>query len=801
MVILLDKNPATGAPGIPPRWARSNKQGVGTAYSDLSRVWFTVSGGALNEVAYPTIDRPQIRDMQFLITDGETFFHDSRRSLISTVEYIHQHTLGFRITSRDPQGRYQLVKQVISDPHRSSVLLNTRLEAQPELLQKLRLFVLLAPHLNVAGWGNNGNVVRTRAGDVLTAHKDHVWLALAASVPFRATSCGYVGMTDGWQDLAHDYRMDWHFDSAPDGNIALMGELDLSASREFLVVLSFGSTMHHALVSLSHSLAFSIDQHRARYIEQWARAAVHLRPDPARVTGDGGRLYCISHSLILAHEDKVHDGATIASLSTPWGEAKSDDDSGGYHLVWTRDMCNSATGLLAAGNQGPPLRSLLYLACTQCESGGFYQNFWIDGEPYWHGIQLDEVSFPIMLAWRMHKAEALAEFDPWPMVLAAASYLVQNGPATPQERWEENAGYSPSTLAANIAGLVCGACFARDRGHNDTAEFLETYADFLECHVERWTVTTAGELLPGVPRHYIRIRPIDLADPHADEDPNRGMLDIRNGPPGDAYSFPAKNVVDAGFLELVRYGIRAAGSTLMEDSLRVVDAVLKVDTLFGPCWRRYNHDGYGQRLDGGPFEGWGHGSAWPLLTGERGHYELAAGRDPTPYIRAMERFATDTALLPEQVWDQPDLPEAMMYFGRATGGVNPLVWAHAEYIRLVRSTADGRVFDLIPEVADRYLSGKPRGPVEVWKFNRRVRSVARGARLRILASAPFRLHWTADEWQHGHDTDSTSTELKQDYVDIAVAKDQRAPIRFTFYWPVAGRWEGTDFEVTVGDAT
>ena len=797
MAVLLNQNPATGGPGIEPHWTRANKEGVGTAYSNLSQLWFTLSRGAINEVSYPTIDRPQIRDLQYLVTDGATFLHDGRRNAHHTTEQLADHALGYRVTTRCPEGRYALVREIIGAAHRSCLLVRTRLETPADLRDTLRLFVLLAPHLDVGGWGNNGNVARTPLGDVLTANKNGIWLALQASIPFVKTSCGYVGTTDGWQDLARNYQMDWQFDSAVDGNIALTGELDLRAGREFVLALSFGYSLHQALVSLTQSLVVPFEQHLDRYLEQWGRAAQHLNCDPVRVTGDHGRLYRTSHCLILAHEDKIYDGATIASLSTPWGEVMGDDDLGGYHLVWTRDMCNSATGLLAAGHVGPPLRALTYLACSQNPDGGFFQNFWLSGEPYWRGIQLDEVSFPIMLARRLHDMNGLDGFDPWPLVRNAAGYVIEHGPATAQERWEENSGYSPSTLAANIAGLVCAACFARERNEETTARFLEEYADFLESHLERWTVTTQGELVPGIARHFIRIHPVAIGDPNPDEDPNRGWIDLRNRPPGAPARFPAKNIVDAGFLELVRYGIRSPGDSLVEDSLRVVDAVLKMDTHFGPCWHRYNHDGYGQRLDGGPFQGWGHGHAWPLLTGERGHYELAAGRDPTPYIRAMERFATSTALLPEQVWDQPDMPEKYLYFGRETGAAMPLVWAHAEYIRLVRSAADGRVFDRFSAVAERYLSGTKRAGIEIWKFNRQVRTVSTGTRLRILAAAPFRLRSTTDEWQHATDTESTPTVVGQHYVDVQVGFEQRAPVRFTFFWPAAARWEGRDFAVVV----
>ena len=786
--------PAPGGPGIDPRWTRSDKDGVGTAYSALSRVWFTVSKGILNEIYYPTIDQPQIRDLQYLVTDGETFFHDERQ-LDNTLDTLAPGVLGYGITNVDPEGRYRILKEVIADPHQPCVLVKTRVDADPDMLARLRLFALLAPHLEVGGRGNTGNVVETLWGKVLTAHKGNTWLVLAASVPFLRCSCGYAGTSDGWQDLAGNLRMDWEYDCAPDGNIALTGELDFRREPEFVLVLAFGDSLHQALVTVAQALGTSFADHRARFLEQWKNACRHLLPGKDAAAGDGGRLYHASHSMILAHEDKTFDGALIASLSIPWGEFTDDEERGGYHLVWTRDMCHGATGLLAAGDTEGPLRALIYLACTQNDDGGFYQNFWIDGEPHWRGIQLDEVAFPVILAWRLQQARGLQDFDPYPMVLKAAGYLIHHGPVTPQERWEECSGHSPSTLAAHIAALICAASFARERGHDATAGYLEEYADFLVAHVERWTVTTDGSLVPGIRRHFIRIHPAAPHDRQPDEDANYGMLTLTNQPPGAPSEYPGKEIVDAGFLELVRYGILAPGAPLVEDSLRVVDAMLKVDTASGPCWRRYNHDGYGQRLDGGPYRGWGYGHAWPVLTGERGHYELAAGRDVRPYIRAMERFATSTTLLPEQVWALPDRPAAHMFLGRPTGGAMPLVWAHAEYLKLVRSAADGQVFDLIPPVADRYRTPREAASMEIWTFRRQVRSVPDGGCLRIQAASPFRLRWTSDEWTHASDTDSASVGSGHEFVDVHVPPGQKAPVRFTFFWTISGQWEGRDYFV------
>jgi len=788
---------AFGQPGIEPRWTHGGKDGLGTAYAASSRVWFTFWNGIVTEVYFPTVDRPQIRDLQYLITDGLSFFHDEKHHLKSELEQLSDHGLGYRCTNSDPDGRYAIVKEIITDPHLACVLQHTKLTGDESLVSKLKLYALCAPHIEVAGRGNNGYVARVAGRTVLIAQRKGTWLAMAATVPFSRVSCGYVGASDGWTDLHGNFQMDWEFDRAPDGNIALTGELDLTATREFTLGLAFGNSQHHAVSTLFQSLSTPFAEHYKRYEEQWARSGANVLP-LEKVSGDHGNLYRASFSLLRAHEDKSYPGAFIASLAIPWGETVGDEDQGGYHLVWTRDMVNSATAMLAAGDYATPLRALIYLDVSQEENGGFSQNFWIDGDPYWRGIQLDEVAFPIILAASLKREKALEDFDPYPMVMRAAAYLVRHGPVTPQERWEEVSGYSPSTLASNIAALICAACFAREKGDKATAKYLEEYADFLECHVENWTVTTQGTLLPGVTRHYMRILPEQPDNPNPDEDPNQGNLMIANRQPDARNVFPAKEVVDAGFLQLVRYGIRKPGDPIIVDSLKVVDAVLKVETPFGPSWHRYNHDGYGQRKDGGPFVGWGHGGAWPLLTGERGHYELAAGHDIKPFIRAMESLASPTGLLTEQVWPDADQPQVHMFLGRPTGSAMPLMWAHAEYIKLLRSANDGQVSDLIAEVAKRYLGDRStRQSFEVWKFTRQARSVKRGYVLRIQAQAPFRLHWSNDEWRTVKDTSSSSTRLGVEFVDIPIVEAQQAPVRFTFFWTTSNHWEERDFMVSI----
>ena len=511
MASLLQNNPASGGPGIEPRWTRSDKDGVGTAYSALSRVWFTVSKGILNEVYYPTVDRPQIRDLQYLITDGETFFRDERH-LNNLHECVAPDALGYHITNSDPEGRFRIIKEVIADPHQSCVLVHTRLEADADMLAKLRLFVLLAPHLEVGGRGNNGNIVETNWGKVLAVHKDGTWLVLAASVPFLRCSCGYVGTTDGWQDLASNFQMDWEFDSCarrqhrPDRRARYPAEPGVCVGAWASATASTTPWSRWPRHWVHPFAAHRTRLHRA--------VAAGRSPHVARREGTSVRRRrsfstTVSHSLILAHEDKKYDGALIASLSIPWGEYASDDNLGGYHLVWTRDMCHSAIALLAAGSPEVPLRALIYLACAQKEDGGFYQNFWINGEPYWHGTQLDETAFPILLAWHLHQAKALQDFDPY-------SDGAESGRLS-HRAW---AGNSPRTmggkqrlLAIDIGRADCRTdlCrgLARERGQQATAQYLEEYADFLESHIESWTVTTEGSLVPDIRRHFIRIHPAD----------------------------------------------------------------------------------------------------------------------------------------------------------------------------------------------------------------------------------------------------------------------------------------------------
>jgi glucoamylase len=787
---------AFGAPGIEPRWTSSAKEGVGTAYHTSCRLWFTLSHGIVNEIYYPHVDQPNTRDFQFLISDGETFCHEEKRDLTHTIDYPERDCLFYRLTNVEPRGRYRLVKYVFADPHRSVLLVHTKLEVFDQSLRgRLSLYALLAPHLAGCGAGNSGCYSEIGDNKLLHAQRQTTHLLMACSNGFSRRSVGYVGFSDGWQDLMHNFKMDWEFQSAENGNIALTAEVKLRDDDEFTIALAFGRSYQSAATKLFQSLAEPFELKREAYIRQWQRAVIDPEFDFSSDTTDDGGMYRLSRCVLLAHEDKVFQGAIVASLSIPWGETKGDQDLGGYHLVWTRDLVHSATALLATGQIGTPLRALIWLAAIQRPDGSFPQNSWIDGTAYWSGLQLDQVAFPILLAWRLHKQDALDLFTPRAMIVRAAARLIAQGPVTAQDRWEENAGYSPSTLAVVIAALVCTAEWAKEFGKPEVGDFILSYADWLAAHVEQWTVTTEGELVEGFPRHYIRINPTDpnAPDPHAD--PNKTIIQLANG--GGIH--PARNIVGGDFLHLVRFGIRDPNDPVVRDSIEVIDHVLKHDLKQGPGWRRYNHDGYGQKDDGSAFDGTGVGRCWPILTGERGHYELAAGRDPKLFITSMEDFANEGGMLTEQVWDGPDLLHARMKRGCPTGAAMPLCWSHAEYVALVRSRRDGVCYDRVEPAFQRYVLNPVQNQYEIWSIRYPLRRVRRGKILRIILAAAGTILWSRNDWARSEQLDSThQSELNLWFADFPTAEwPQGSAFAFTFFWKRDQRWEGRNWQVNI----
>jgi glucoamylase len=791
---------APGWPGLPARWTSSAKTGIGTAVSRDSRVWFTLSHGIVNEIYYPRVDHACTRDLGFIVTDGQSYFSEEKRDTRSDTSQAAPGIPAYRIHNTAADGRYRIEKEILTDPWRDVVMQRVRFVPLDGTLADFRLYLLLAPHLVIAGAGNTAWVGGYKGTPMLFAERDHHALALASSAPWLARSAGFVGVSDGWQTLHAGKRLDRVYERAENGNVALTGEIDLvSCQGTFEIALGFGPTAmeagQHALITLLEDF----DETHAEYVRAWR--AWHARlvdgVPPQRRT----RLYHISAAILRSHESKRVEGGIIASLSIPWGFSKPDDDLGGYHLVWPRDLVEIAGGFVAIGAHEHVRRVLRYLQVTQEPDGHWSQNMWLDGRPYWHGVQMDETALPILLvdlAAREGVIDTAGRDALWAMVRRAAVFLVRNGPVSQQDRWEEQPGYSPFTLATEIAALLAAADLADAASNAVAARYLRETADAWNASIDRWLYVQGTELaqLHGVDGYYARIATPDGA---AARSPGQGFVPIKNRPPDEA-SGPAALMVSLDALAFVRFGLRAPDDPRILNTVTVIDATLKVDTPRGPVWRRYQGDGYGEHADGRPYDGNGLGRGWPLLTGERAHYELAAGRSQAAgqLAQAMERIAGESGLLPEQVWDSADIAERELYFGHASGSAMPLVWAHAEYLKLCRSLFEGRVFDQPPRTVERYLVRQTTSDRIVWRFNNKVRAMPANRRLRVETLAPAVVHWSVDGWRTARDTPTRDTTLGVHVCDLGT-RDLRGGDRvdLTFYWPEADRWEGVDFEVCI----
>jgi glucoamylase len=791
---------APGWPGIPPRWTSSAKSGVGTALNRTSKVWFTLSHGILNEVYYPRVDTPCTRDCGLIVTNGSDYFSEEKRHCKFAIDPFEYGVPGFRLTNGALDGRYRIEKEVLADPRRNVILQKVRFVPLAGNLEDYRLYALLAPHLGSVGTNNTGLVAEYKGISLLLAENPAGYaLALACSAGWRNMSVGFTGYSDGWQDLSRNFQLTQLYQRAENGNVALTGEVDLAAcGGEFVLALGFGGIWAEAAQLARSALLDDYAVLNREYVAQWAGWQKTLAALDRPVDHD---LYRASTAMLRVHESKDFAGGVIASLSIPWGFNKGDEDLGGYHLVWPRDLVETAGGFLAAGAVGDALRVLRYLESTQEGDGRWPQNMWLDGRAYWSGLQMDEAAFPILLVdlLRREAPKALGELKRWwSMVQRAASFIACNGPVTQQDRWEEDAGYSPFTLAVEVAGLLAAADVAEAMGELDAATYLRELADSWNQNIESWTYSSNGDLSRqiGVAGYYVRIAP-PVSDCAAS--PTDGFVPIKNRPPGENLE-QAAHIVSPDALALVRFGLRAADDPRILNTVKVIDAVLKLKLPQGPGWYRYNDDGYGEHADGAPFDGTGIGRAWPLLTGERAHYELAAGNltGAEELLRSVEHSTNGSRLLPEQVWDASDIAERELFLGKPSGSACPLVWAHSEYIKLVRSLKDGKIFDQPPQTVKRYQVEKRKAAYCEWRFNNKCRTSPRGQDLRISLLAPARVHWSDDDWQTSHDTNTRSTGIGVYAADLP-AKGLAAgrTVVFTFFWLQSQRWEGGNFSVTI----
>jgi len=791
-----------GSPGIRPRWTSSAKSAVGTALRAESRVWFTISHGILNEIYAPRLDSACVRDFGFIVT-AKNYFSEEKRDTHHTVEMIEDGVPAFRLVNTSIDGRYRISKTVFSDPVREVVLQEIRFEPLVGALSDYEVHAIVAPHLVNAGANNAGWCGNFKGHEMLFAEGRGIALAVASSVPWLARAAGYVGISDGWQTLSRGEGLRIEFERAENGNVAIAGTLDIaSQGGRAVLAIGFGSLPEEAGLRALLGLQQPLEPALERYCAGWRQYQAELLPLDEPRYAEGLNRYRVSTAVLATHRDGT-SGAIIASLSIPWGFAKGDDDLGGYHLVWPRDLVETAGGLLAAGNTVGAKSVLDYLVAIQEADGHWSQNSWLDGRPYWQGIQIDETGFPILLYDMLLRAGAIEPSDRAryaDMIRAAAGYIVRNGPTTGQDRWEEDSGYSAFTIAIEISALLAAADAMEAVGEGSIARYLRKTTDGWNEQIEDWAYARDTELSRrlGVDGYYMRIG-FSAGDANAR---SHGLIPIRNRSDGNA-ALEAGLLISPDALALVRFGLRSAADPRILNTVRAIDELLRRELPAGSYWYRYNDDGYGEHADGAPFDGAGIGRLWPLLTGERAHYELAAGRpeEAKRLLAALEASASGGGLLPEQIWDSEDIPRRELFLGRPSGSAMPLVWAHAEHVKLLRSIRDNAIFDMPPQTLNRYVNNKPAPAPIVWQIASKVGGIAAGRVLRLEFSDAARIHWSTDNWKTIFDSDTLATGLGTYICDLPTERLAAENIvRFTIFWPRQNSWEGTDFQVEIVNA-
>jgi glucoamylase len=762
-----------------PTWAPARKDMVGTSLGS-SRLWFTIAEGIVTEVYYPRIDIPQIKDLGFIIADDKGFWVELRRLGNYRITQPHPGVPAVEIVHTHP--RFTFTLRVVPQQRRDVLMLNLNLEGDADL----RPYVILAPRLGGDAENNVAWVASHNGRNMLWAEQGPFGLALVAGTDsadaFRRCSVGCLEASDGWQDFHRNGRMTWEYDEAGPAAVAAMGELPRSVRMALGLATSKEAAATLAMSALQ--VEFSITwETQSRVWRTWLSQIKRpvLRDDIDCVLSQ-------SASMLRVHLDRTYCGAAVASLSVPWGDASQ--SRGGYHLVWPRDLVETAGALVAMAAFSDARDVLRYLIATQQEDGHWFQNQWLGGTAFWAGIQLDETAFPILLAAALRDRDELDATPVADMVRRAAGFIAREGPATDQDRWEEDSGLNTFTLAVAIAGLVEAATFFNGLAR----DYLLRLADYWNARLDVCTFVRDTPLARklGVDGYYIRVCPV--GEPPAEAETE--YLPIKNL--AQDPMLPADAQVATDFFQLVRFGLRLADDPMITDSLKVVDALLKTETPNGPVWHRYNDDGYGEHDDGSPFDGTGRGRGWPLLTGERGHLALCAGEDVLPYLEAMIRMGNPLGLIPEQVWDRDPIARYGLVPGKPSGSAMPLVWAHSEFVKLCYSRALGSPVDRPRATWERYRGVRPSIDYKIWTPNFRVRQLKSGHALTISVNARARIHWGVDGWQKIHDVDTQDTGLGVHVADLPVSalrSGQR--IDFTFLWLDKEAWEGQDYRVTI----
>lgn len=681
-------NSAPGAPGTDAHWLTAAKNGFGTSVTLNSKVWFTLTEGVLSEVFYPTLDTPNVQVLQLIIVRGNEI-QTEQDDTHHRMEVPDPRTLTFRQVNTAVDKSYTITKTYVTDPSRSSLLIDVNFEWHANADCGCQIYVYYDPSLNNSGMHDQS---WTDKGLLFAADGDKASALAPVNAVFENPSNGFFGRSDGLTQLRQKKRID-EYPRAGSGNIvqtALLRFPESSRDRNFGLVLSFGRNADEAMATGRASARKGFVAARSIYEAGW-RDYVKSLP---RVDAADQNQFNLAAMVLRALEDKTYRGAMIASPTVPWSSNANESTNSGYHAVWSRDLYHVATAFMALGDYATARRALDYLFRTQQRpDGSFPQNSWLDGRPIGGSVQMDEVAFPIILAYQLGnitRTTWLRHIKP------AADYLIEKGPATQQERWEEESGFSPATIAAEIAGLICASEIASSQHDEESRRRYLKVADDWARKLDGWTATKNGPLADG--EYYLRIT--------ANDDPNDGeKLEINSG--GGIYD--EREIVDAGFLELVRLGIKPANDRLIRKSLTVIDKLIKVQTPIGNAWYRYNRDAYGEKPDGSPYDArHGVGRLWVLLSGERGEYDLVLG-DMTAArsrLKTMRAFANDGMMIPEQVWDRSSDSNPSMRLGAGTGSATPLAWSMAQFIRLAVNIKSRRNLETPRVVAAHFLNGE-----------------------------------------------------------------------------------------------
>lgn len=671
--------PAPGAPGLDAHWPTAAKNGFGTANTNTSKIWFTLASGVLTEVFFPTLDVPNVQELQFIVV-SHNGVHTERDDMDQRLEVLNSKALSFRQINSARDGEFVINKTYTTDPERATLLIKVSFAARDSA--NCRLYLYYDPSLNNSGrhdtaWSNRQTL--------FAADHDKV-SALISSTGIEEHVNGFLGINDGLTQLKQSGQIINQYPRAINGNVVQVARI--REPRSFTLALGFGKNAGEALLNAQQSLAKGFITTQREYEAGWQRYIATLNAVDEKYQGQ----FNMAAMVLKALEDKTYRGAMSASPSAPWGGGPNANEAtvSGYHAVWSRDLYQVATAFLAIGDRGSAERALDYLfRVQQRPDGSFPQNSWVDGRPIGAGIQMDQVAFPIILSHQLSRRDRISWLK---HIKPAAEFILKHGPSTQQERWEEEAGYSPASIAAQIAALVCAADIAARNRDQGAAKRYLSKADEWEANLESWTACRSGPLESQ--GYYLRISAKGVPDGGA-------KIEINSG--GGIYD--ECEIVDAGFLELVRLGVRKPNDPLIEKSLNIVDKLTKIETPGGSAWYRYNHDAYGEQNDGGPYDGKsGSGRLWVLLTGERGQYELARGDlgSARKRLETMMSFANEGLMLPEQVWDRETQPRPELRFGQGTGSATPLAWSMAQFIRLAINLQEGRNIETPEVVASRY---------------------------------------------------------------------------------------------------